>query len=196
MTDIEFIKAIKFCSEDDYCNTGSCPIYRDMGAGEDCITKICEYALDLINRQKAEIEKYEKTVGKLFINDDGTAFATLNGNKTEYITKNEAEIFRNMAVNNAKSEAIKEFAERLKEKADNVRNFNSWQKVVSLDDIDNLVKEMTEPKTKKTAIQAKWDINCDGYYPYCTNCGEEPKSGVMSNFCPNCGAAMTKGEHV
>ena len=42
----------------------------------------------------------------------------------------------------------------------------------------------------------KWEINCDGYYPYCTNCLAEPRSGVMSPFCPICGAAMTKGENV
>lgn len=40
--------------------------------------------------------------------------------------------------------------------------------------------------------EAKWEINCDGYYPYCTNCNEEPPSGVMTNYCPNCGAKMFK----
>ena len=47
---------------------------------------------------------------------DGTVIATLNGNKTEYIPRKLHKIFKNMAVNRAKSEAIKEFAERLKEK--------------------------------------------------------------------------------
>ena len=44
----------------------------------------------------------------------------------------------------------------------------------------------------KTSIQyeADWEINSDGYYPYCTRCGEEPKSGCMTAFCPNCGARM------
>ncbi len=42
----------------------------------------------------------------------------------------------------AKSEAVKEFAERLKEKADS----GFWQEhcYVDVEDIDNLVKEMTE----------------------------------------------------
>ena len=37
---------------------------------------------------------------------------------------------------------------------------------------------------------AKWEINCDGYYPYCSNCKTEPKNGVMSKHCPECGAKM------
>ena len=41
---------------------------------------------------------------------------------------------------------------------------------------------------------AKWKINCDGYYPYCSNCMTEPKSGVMSKYCPECGADMRGGK--
>ena len=37
---------------------------------------------------------------------------------------------------------------------------------------------------------AKWEINCDGYYPFCSNCKTEPKNGVMSKRCPECGAKM------
>lgn len=43
-------------------------------------------------------------------------------------------------------------------------------------------------------IQARWEICCDGYYPYCTNCGYEPPyvSGkdMRTPYCPNCGAEM------
>lgn len=38
----------------------------------------------------------------------------------------------------------------------------------------------------------KWLINSDGYYPYCSECKEEPKSGIMTHYCPNCGAKMDK----
>lgn len=38
-----------------------------------------------------------------------------------------------------------------------------------------------------------WIINSDGYYPYCSECRMEPKSGDMTNFCPSCGADM-RGE--
>lgn len=37
---------------------------------------------------------------------------------------------------------------------------------------------------------ARWEINSDGYYPYCSNCKAEPKSGKMTETCPNCGAKM------
>lgn len=38
-------------------------------------------------------------------------------------------------------------------------------------------------------VHAKWVICSDGYYPYCSNCSEEPKGG-LSSFCPYCGAKM------
>ena len=38
--------------------------------------------------------------------------------------------------------------------------------------------------------QGKWLINCDGYYPYCSNCKNEPQGREMTLYCPNCGARM------
>ena len=35
-----------------------------------------------------------------------------------------------------------------------------------------------------------WEISCDGYYPYCSECKTEPQDGEMTNYCPNCGAKM------
>ena len=32
---------------------------------------------------------------------------------------------------------------------------------------------------------AHWDINCDGYYPFCSVCGEAAQH--MTPYCPNCG---------
>lgn len=32
---------------------------------------------------------------------------------------------------------------------------------------------------------AHWDINCNGFYPFCSHCGEAARH--MSRFCPNCG---------
>ena len=40
------------------------------------------------------------------------------------------------------------------------------------------------------AVHAKWEISSDGYYPYCSNCKSEPENGVMSKYCPECGAIM------
>lgn len=38
--------------------------------------------------------------------------------------------------------------------------------------------------------KAKWEICCDGYYPYCSNCHKEPQGREMTKYCPNCGAEM------
>lgn len=37
---------------------------------------------------------------------------------------------------------------------------------------------------------AEWKICCDGYYPYCSECNEEPPYKIMTDYCPNCGAYM------
>lgn len=29
--------------------------------------------------------------------------------------------------------------------------------------------------------------------PNCSNCGNEPRGGYLTNFCPDCGADMRKG---
>ena len=44
----------------------------------------------------------------------------------------------------------------------------------------------------KEEKHAKWNISCDGYYPYCSNCKEEPQGREMTRWCPNCGARMDK----
>lgn len=37
-----------------------------------------------------------------------------------------------------------------------------------------------------------WKINCDGYYPYCPNCLEEPPytKGELPPNCPCCGVRL------
>ncbi len=45
------------------------------------------------------------------------------------------------------------------------------------------------PATPKQKI-GEWRINSDGYYPYCSECKEEPKNREMTKYCPNCGAKM------
>lgn len=38
--------------------------------------------------------------------------------------------------------------------------------------------------------RGEWKINPDGYYPYCSECQNEPQGREMTDFCPNCGADM------
>ena len=47
-----------------------------------------------------------------------------------------------------------------------------------------------EETAKKTA---HWDINMDGYYPFCSHCGEAALK--MSPHCPNCGRKMVTRGH-
>ncbi len=49
-----------------------------------------------------------------------------------------------------------------------------------------------EPKAE--VIHAKREISSNGYYPYCSHCKTEPKNGVMSKYCPECGAKMDGGK--
>lgn len=53
-----------------------------------------------------------------------------------------------------------------------------------------------EPKQTEPAepLTAHWIICSDGYYPYCSNCKTEPKSGIMSKYCPECGRKMEDGK--
>ena len=109
-TDEDIVKALGRCENADGFG---CPFDGEM----DCVHKSAQLILDLINRQKAEIESlkeayaiYEETTGLKWV----------------------------------RAEAIKEFADRLTNNADliTVNHFDSkW--AISQDEIDNLVKEMT-----------------------------------------------------
>ena len=119
MTDNEILKALERCSTTYNC--GDCPYYCDA---EDCPDPLMNDALDLINRQKAENDSLKVDLAKCSIRLDNL-----------YKTADEI-----------KSEAIKEFAKRLIEKCYEV--FRETDEMLSPyvtdDDIDDLVKEMTE----------------------------------------------------
>lgn len=128
MTDDDVIKALECCTSDKRCSEIECPF---RSACKDDTLALEKYALDLINRQKAEIERSHtafensQTATKMWHRE-----AELNAGE---IIKLQAEVERlttenlilsqkriNMferldIVNNARAEAIKEFAKRLKE---------------------------------------------------------------------------------
>ena len=84
--------------------------------------------IKLINRQKAEIERLENE-NKILSENADTAFQDgLNEAQDLYAEQIRREI---------RAEAIKEFAERLKTEM-------SFGRYIQVDQIDNLVKEMTE----------------------------------------------------
>ena len=79
MNDKDIIKALRCCNKDDCDN---CP--NDFG---NCYANLAGYALDLIKRQRSEIEKLERAVSHL-------------------------EDYANGVADKVKAEAIKEFADR------------------------------------------------------------------------------------
>ena len=76
MTDNEIIKAVECCIGNTKC--GECPMFRTPN----CMNKVFDYALDLINRQKAEVEKLDKARKKqaVFLEEE-------RGQKYELINK-------------------------------------------------------------------------------------------------------------
>lgn len=110
MADNEIIKALECCANntnDSVCYENKCPLF-----GQKCIDILSKNALDLINRQKAEIERL-KTVKKhidTVIHRDCEYVS--NESYNEAFQKALARLYDNT---NAKSEAIKEFAEKIDE---------------------------------------------------------------------------------
>ena len=74
-------------------------------------------------------------------------------------------------------------ADALLEKAWDADTRAGYVQVVDVGDILE-APTVTERKT------GRWYINSDGYYPYCSECKNEPKNGLMTDFCPSCGADM------
>lgn len=137
-TDEEIKKALVCCLD---AECYKCPLLKD----NECRSNSVSAILDLINRQQAEIERYRQTVG-ILAEKNGEVVGLLNGKKTKYIKKDVAEIFKNIAVNRARIEAVEEFVKRLKKR----KHRNSldgrivFVDVVEVDDIDAVKKEMTE----------------------------------------------------
>ena len=121
MTDNEIIKALECCSYYDVCL--NCPCFSFCG----CTPELLESALDLINRQKAEIERLNR-----ILNTDVVVFRGGRGNgKSETIKK-----IIEARVDAIRAKAYKECIEKAKEIL-----HNYCIELVD-DDLDNLVKEM------------------------------------------------------
>lgn len=134
MTDYEIIKALECCADNTEGKCRKCPFHKHKIS---CIDGLERNALDLINRQKAEIDSLEAEIDKQY----EQAEADILGNISDGGTSCHWCIDKTKQT--ARAEAIKEFAERLKE------FFNDWSEngesntiyVRSL--IDDLVGEMT-----------------------------------------------------
>ena len=125
MTDEQIIKALECCIAQENCEKVSCEICP-YDRVYDCKEVMLQNTLDLIYRQKAEIEKL--------------------GNQNTILLKSKCKKI-NAATKVIKSEAIKEFAERLKEELrfNENCNFNCYACFYKCKDyipaIDNLAKK-------------------------------------------------------
>lgn len=92
-----------------------------------CNRKLCEPALKIINRQQTEIDTMKDTMAKLLNTLERANKYGLGADERIEQLKIELE--------KAKSEAVREFAEKLK-------SMLSFGRYTSYEQIDNLVKEM------------------------------------------------------
>jgi hypothetical protein len=129
MTDAEIIKALEYCKNQGFVSK-CCECRYKNSSG--CVELLITDALDLINRQKAEIERLETEYESVY----EQARADILGNMADGGTS------CHWCIEQHKAEAIKEFAERLKERKFYVNFCRMYRCVVSVKVIDNLVKEM------------------------------------------------------
>lgn len=132
-TDEEVIKSLKVCLEGDNCK--ECYINPHHGNYGYCTSLALKAALDLINRKKAAVSALMSAV------DNSTQeFLKLHD---KYQDQRAEVAFWMDAAENAKKEAVKEFAEKLKKECLFDRGYEIFQDGT----IDHLVKEFTEEKT-------------------------------------------------
>lgn len=110
MNDNDIIKALRQCVAGGSCR--HCPLEEEVG----CRQKVLAYALETINSQKTEIERLKRY--------DEERDVRLHARLTE----------------TARAEAIKEFAERLKQ----TRVDFDGIEMVAVGNIDTILEQMTE----------------------------------------------------
>ncbi len=96
MTDNEIIKALECCADEYIHSCDYCPFEKECSGDN---LNLVKFALDLINRQKAEIEKLDA--------ENDCLVKKLDKQCDECVEFNTSQ---------ARKKAIKEFAERLKKK--------------------------------------------------------------------------------
>jgi hypothetical protein len=137
MTDNDIKKALECCID---CKCKECPCYKNIEGEMRCTEIDEEEILDLINRQQAEIEELKTLCDmqdKIML-EQKVILEAINDefNPLPF----ETDFYK--AIKTAKTEAIKEFAERLNKHSVYADDYDCF--MVSTESIDNLVKEMTE----------------------------------------------------
>lgn len=143
MTDEQIINALECCVRyENHMACRGCP-FNESGVCEADGLALQKYSLDLVKRQQAEIEVLKKAGNKI---DSLGLVAALTDQRERLIrAKNEWE-------REVRAEAVREFAERLKELSvcGTIREYSDANNISYMledmvsEDIDNLAKEMTE----------------------------------------------------
>ena len=126
-TDEQTKKALECCAKGCECN--DCPVGKPTA---DCLTELPKYALDLINRQEAEIERYKKEHKENFDKWDRLAERTKNHYEELY---QEAKAI-------VRAEAIKEFWDEVKKQSFNGVDCATNADVVFVSDGEDVLEEM------------------------------------------------------
>ena len=141
MTDNEIIKALECCGRES-CN--GCPYRSDRICHQG--NPMIRDALDLINRQKAEIERLKGNAPKIFISGKTPSryFKVKSSQPILIYPYEKTKIELVPSAEQIKSEAIKDFAEKLVHTLviNNEENTEIFDFSYTLETIDNLVKEM------------------------------------------------------
>lgn len=140
MTENEILNALQLCAQVNSKCT-ECPYFPHRCADRDCIEENVKDLLELINRQKAEIERLQSEFSTM--RDTVNLYKNENEKwkaKVEALTQEKLALGRIYVqkLTTVKYEAYKEFAEKLKEKRWAVKWRAKYVQVV----IDNLLKEM------------------------------------------------------
>ena len=140
MTDNEIIKALEICANNGDCK--ECAINPHKGNYGYCTSLAIKTALDLINRQKAEIERF--TIDLKILQHATTKYPhCVLGSNFAVFTESLEEYDKLIA--SISTEAVKEFAERLKEYVESYDVTTGYKIIivnaVEEETIDNLVKE-------------------------------------------------------
>ena len=155
MKDNEFIKALE-CSLSDNPPCYRCKYDGDTTTVDECMGKLMKDALDLINRKNAENERLNgenKAFGEIIKKqDDEISVLRKDLLKREDLEKSFSKTVKQFDKKLAKTvkleraEAVKEFAERLKEYVESYDVTTGYRvtivQAVEEETIDNLVKEM------------------------------------------------------
>ena len=126
-TDEDIIKALECCADSKNYQCNKCPLYADCEKAS-----IAENALDLINRQKAEIERLKECPKCVYEYD---------GEVMEYCVQSPCSNFK--TVEQVKAEACKNFSQKLIKSSRLIAYANGFD-IKAVVDVEEIVKILKE----------------------------------------------------